>query len=103
MAKYPPNPERSNKETKAAEEPMPAAPAVTTAELREHLKGLQGISAIASKLFVLLGEQITAASHTIPIQRGNDIVHHLTSLPDLSLTLHSFRTSGANTTSIKTD
>ena len=49
---------------------------MTTIQLKEHLMGLRGISTVASKLFNLLGEQITSASHTIPIQRGIEIVHH---------------------------
>lgn len=47
---------------------------LSTPELREHLEGLLAISTIASKLFNLLGDQLTSASHTIPIQRGCDIV-----------------------------
>ena len=60
---------------------------MTTDELRDHLESLRGISAVAAKLFALLGEQITSVSYTIPIQRGNETVPHPTSLLNVSLTI----------------
>lgn len=60
---------------------------MTTEELRDHLESLRGISAVASKLFTLLGEQITSVSYTIPIQRGNETVPHPTPLLNASLTI----------------
>ena len=60
---------------------------MTTEELRDHLESLRGISAVAAKLFALLGEQITSVSYTIPIQRGNETVPHPNSLLNVSLTI----------------
>ena len=60
---------------------------MTTEELRDHLESLRGISAVAAKLFALLGEQITSVSYTIPIQRGNETVPHPTPLLNMSLTI----------------
>lgn len=47
---------------------------ITTHDLKAHLERLQEVSAVASKIFRLLGEQITAASLTIPVQRGHETV-----------------------------
>ena len=50
-------------------------------DLQEHLQKLQEVSAVASKIFALLGEQITSASYTIPVQRGYETVQYSNSTP----------------------
>ncbi|KAF9783715.1 hypothetical protein BJ322DRAFT_1109564 [Thelephora terrestris] len=50
---------------------------MTTLELRDHLEGLRDMSAVASRLFALIGEQITSVSYTIPLQRGSEAVKEL--------------------------
>ena len=47
---------------------------ITTPDIRAHLERLQGVSIVASKIFTLLGEQITSVSSTIPVQRGHETV-----------------------------
>ena len=39
-------------------------------EVQKHLEQLRAVSAIAAKLFALLGDQIAIVSSTAPIQRG---------------------------------
>jgi len=52
----------------------PAQEPIGLDEYQQHLERLRGVSAIAAKLFALLGEQITAVSSTAPIQRGHKTV-----------------------------
>ena len=50
--------------------PAQVSDPITLEETKQHLKQLQCVSAVAAKLFTLLGEQITAVSCMAPIQRG---------------------------------
>lgn len=43
---------------------------ISLEDTREHLEQLRCVSAIATKLFALLGEQMTAVALTAPIQKG---------------------------------
>lgn len=79
----PSGPNANNDPPEKNEEPVKgqaASPPMTASDFRNHLEGLRGISAVASKLFVLLGEQITSASHTIPVERGHEMVRRSTHL-----------------------
>lgn len=53
---------------------------MTISDFMEHLERLQGVSNVASRLSELLREQINSLSHTIPIQRGHEMVWYSTSL-----------------------
>ena len=43
---------------------------ITPEDIRQHLEQLQRVSAVAAKLYTLLGKQITTVSLMAPIQRG---------------------------------
>jgi len=50
---------------------------VTTPDLQAHLQKLQTVSVVTSKIFALLGEQLTSVSATIPISRGHESLNDL--------------------------
>lgn len=54
-------------------------------EVQQHVENLRNISAVAARLFTLLGEHINTLSSTAPIQRGHESVR-LRSTP---ISLHS--------------
>ena len=54
--------------------PTPAQEQISLDEVQSHLRQLQGVSAVAAKLFALLGEQITLVASTAPVQRGRKTV-----------------------------
>lgn len=43
-------------------------------DVQDHIERLREVSTVASKLFALLGEQITVVSSTAPVQRGRKTV-----------------------------
>jgi len=87
--KTPPNPRRlQNVNTNT--EILLEESSITGPDLRTHLERLKDVSAAASKIFVLLGEQITLASSTIPVQRGRETVRSRASHPIVSLTVSFF-------------
>ena len=59
---------------------------ITASDIRSHIEGLQTISTTASRLFTLLGQQITTISYAVPIQRGHEMVRRPTYLLVVSLT-----------------
>lgn len=84
IMKPPPNPQRSsgvNANANASAKKNGATTQVqwegliTTPDLQAHLERLQGVSVVASRIFALLGEQITSVSSTIPVQRGHETVY----------------------------